>query len=314
MTKVLIATDLHPYFMDELEKMGIICTYRPQISKEETKNILADYQGLVVRTQFPIDQDLLSAGIHLEFIGRAGAGLDNIDLVYAESRKIICLNAPEGNRGAVSEHTLGLLLALANHLVKGNQEIRQGIWNREGNRGFEIEGKTVGIMGMGNTGMTTSRKLVGLGCQVIGYDPYKSGYAETGIQEGSLIDIWEQSDIISIHVPLTGETRGMVNDDFLSRFRKPFILLNTSRGEVIKTGDLIGFIRSGKVIGAGLDVLESEKFPISMDLPWFKELITLDQVILSPHVAGWTTESYLKISKVLASKIKDLYSLKKINH
>ena len=310
MRKILIVTDLHPVFMEELDKMGIEYLYSPKITKKEAMDILGDYEGLVVRTQFPIDEELLIRGTKLEFIGRAGAGLDNIDLNFTQKRNIFCLNAPEGNRDAVAEHEIGMILSLANHLVKGQEEIRKGIWDREGNRGFELGGKVLGIIGMGNTGQALAKKIRGFDMKILGYDLYESGFGNEYIQESTLKEIFEQVDILSLHIPLTHLTNKMVNYEFLSRFQKPILFMNTSRGEIVETKDLLQSLREGKVIGAGLDVLESEKFPATKNLDWFEELINLKQVILSPHVAGWTRESYYKISMVLADKIKKFYQSK----
>ncbi len=304
MKRILIVTDLHPIFMNKMEEIGVECTYRPGISKQETMEIISDFQGLVVRTQFPIDGELLKMATSLEFIGRAGAGLDNIDLDFTQDHKIICFNAPEGNRDAVAEHTLGLLLSLVNNLIKSDQEVRQGFWDREGNRGTEIMGKTMGIIGMGNTGTALSTKLQGFQMNLLGYDKYKEDFTQAWVKKVSLEELFFDSDIISLHIPLTVETKGWVNESFFRNFRKPIILLNTSRGEIVNTAHLVNAMEKGLVIGAGLDVLESEKFPETSYKTWFEDLIIQNKVILSPHVAGWTKESYFKISTVLAEKIR----------
>jgi D-3-phosphoglycerate dehydrogenase len=310
MKKILIVTDVHPVLVEDLEAMGMEVHYSPGITKLQAMAILPDFQGLVVRTQFPIDHEFLSVGRNLEFIGRAGAGLDNIDLDFTEKAGITCLNAPEGNRDAVAEHTVGLILSLANHIYRANAEVRSGIWKREENRGFEIGSKTIGIIGMGNTGTALAKKLSGFGCRVLGYDKYYSGFAKDYVEESSLEDLFNEADILSLHIPLSPETRNMVDEEFLSHFRKPFWIMNTSRGEIIKTKDLVEALKTGKILGAGLDVLESEKFPDTLHKNWFQDLIQFNSVILTPHVAGWTVESYYKISKVLSEKIRKFYKIK----
>ncbi len=300
-------TDLHPIFLEKLVEMEMSYHYDPNISKVAAQEILKDYHGLIVRTQFPIDQDFLEYGKKLEFIGRAGAGMDNIDIEYAASKNILCINAPEGNSNAVAEHSLALLLSISNKITKAYDEVRNGTWDREGNRGFEIQGKTLGIIGMGHMGTALSRKMAGFETNIIGYDKYKSGFSNGKVKEVSMENFFEEADIVSLHIPLTPETRHMVNKEFLGRFRKPIILINTARGEIIQTQDLIEGLKNGRLIGVGLDVLENEKFPETNSQNWFRELIQYKQVVISPHVAGWTKESYYKISIVLADKIRKIY-------
>jgi len=307
MKRVLIVTDVHKVLIEDLENLGMEVQYQPEIKKEAAMAILPEFQGLVVRTQFPIDEEFLRCGSQLEFIGRAGAGLDNIDLEYAEKRGIICLNAPEGNRDAVAEHVISLVLSLANHIPEANMEVKSGIWKREANRGFELGSKTFGIIGMGNTGMALAKKLRGFETRVLGYDKYHSGFKTDFVEEVGLEVIFAEADIISLHIPLTDETRNWVGLDFLGRFQKSIYLINTSRGEIVHTDALVSALKSGKILGAGLDVLESEKFPQASQNNWFKELIQFKSVNLTPHVAGWTKESYYKISKVLSEKIRDFY-------
>jgi len=307
MKKVLIVTDVHPILITQLEEFGLEVQYSPKITKPEAMAILGDFHGIVVRTQFPIDRELLSMAGKLEWIGRAGAGLDNIDLEYAEERGIACFNAPEGNRDAVAEHALGMILALANKITKADKEVREGTWDREGNRGFEISAKQIGIIGLGNTGKTLAKKLEGFDCPIWGYDKYVSGYGKGKIKEASLEELFREADILSLHIPLTPETKSLINKSFIEKFKKPIYIINTSRGEIIHTDHLIWGLKEGKILGAGLDVLENEKFPKTSSLPWFQELITINSVILSPHVAGWTVESYYKISTVLSEKIRNFY-------
>lgn len=302
--KILIADQLHPAFKEAAEKMGFECHDRPQINRAETLDILKDYYGIAIRTKFLIDKEIIAAGANLRFIARAGAGMDNVDEGYAISRGIICINAPEGNRDAVAEHVIGMLLSLLNNLCKGDQQIRKSIWDREGNRGLELNGKTVAIIGYGNNGGSLAKKLSGFGVNVIAYDKYKTGFSDQFAQEVSMEQVVKHADILSFHIPLTRETRQLFNDEYLFHFKKPIILLNASRGEIVNTQSVVAGLKNGKITAAGLDVLEVEKFPALSQQPWFKELTESGNVILSPHVAGWSVESYRKISEVLAEKLK----------
>jgi len=305
--KLLIVDDLHPAFKQKAEKLGYMVDDYPQLSYQETLKIINQYTGLAFRTKFSANKELIDAGINLRFIARAGAGMDNIDELYAVSRGIQCINAPEGNKDAVAEHAIGMLLALMNNLRKADIEIRNGIWDRESNRGYELKGKTVGIIGYGNTGQSLAQKLKGFEVDVIAYDKYKTGFIDAYAREASMEDIVKQTDVLSLHIPLTTETKQMVDDKYLSNFRKPIFLLNTSRGEIVSTQAILKAIKKGNVLGAAFDVLEIEKFPALQQQKWFNELIQSGKVLLSPHVAGWTFESYRKISEVLAEKLKNLH-------
>ena len=302
--KILIADHLHPAFKEEAEKLGYECDNLPFLSREETFQILGDYTGIAIRTKFLIDKELIDAGSNLKFIARAGAGMDNVDEEYAISKGIACINAPEGNRDAVGEHVIGMLLSLLNNLRTGDQQIRDGIWDREANRGWELKGKTVAIIGYGNNGKSFAQKLSGFEVSVIAYDKYKTGFSDKYAEEVSMEQVVKFADVLSFHIPLTRETRRLFNEEYLFHFKKPIILLNASRGEIVDTQALVGGLKSGKITGAGLDVLEVEKFPALSEMPWFAELINSEKVILSPHVAGWSGESYRKISEVLAEKLK----------
>lgn len=304
--KILIADKLHPVFKTEAERMGYEVDDLPNISREETLEIIDRYSGIAIRTKFRIDEELIRAGSKLKFIARAGAGMDNIDLPAAAAQNITCINAPEGNRDAVGEHAIGMLLSIMNNLRKADIEVREGIWDREGNRGIELRDRTVAIIGYGFMGQSFARKLSGFGTHVIAYDKYKTGFSDEYAREVSMEQIVKQADVLSFHIPLTRETRQMVDDEYLFHFRKPIILLNTARGEIINTAAVLRAINAGKIIGAGLDVLEVEKFPTLEDLEWFNELRKNEKVILSPHVAGWSVESYRRISEVLAEKLKTI--------
>lgn len=304
--KILIVDDLHPIFIEQVEALGYTCDYRPLIKRDEALEILGNYEGLVIRSKFRIDKPELDAAANLRFIARAGAGMDNIDEAYAAQKGIKLLNAPEGNSDAVGEHAVGLLLSLMNNLNRADAEIRAGLWQREANRGYELKGRTIGIIGYGHMGRSFARKLKGFEANVIAYDKYKTGFTDDYAREVSMEEIVKHSDVLSLHTPLTSETKGLVNDEYLFHFRKPIFLLNTSRGKVVQTQAVLNAIKQGKVLGAGLDVLEVEKFPSLAEQQWFEELSTNGKIILSPHVAGWTFESYRKISEVMASKIKNL--------
>ncbi len=267
---------------------------------------MGEYEGLVIRSKFNVGVQYIDAGKNLRFICRAGAGMDNIDEAYAAEKNITLINAPEGNADAVGEHAIGMLLALMNHLHTADAEVRAGSWRREANRGYELKGKTVGIIGYGFMGQSLARKLSGFGVSVIAYDKYKTGFSDGFAREVSMEEIVKHSDVLSLHIPLTAETKGMVNDEYLYHFKKPIFLINTSRGKVVQTRAVLNAIKQDKILGAGLDVLEVEKFPSLAEQEWFEELRQSGKAILTPHVAGWTFDSYRKISEVMAEKISSL--------
>ena len=304
--KILIVDDIHPVFMECAQTLGYSCDYRPTIKPDEALQILGDYAGLVVRSKLNMNKQFLDAGKCLRFICRAGAGIDHIDEAYAAEKGITLINAPEGNMDAVGEHAVGMLLSLMNNFAIADAQIRAGNWLREANRGYELKGKTVGIIGYGFMGHSFARKLSGFEVSVIAYDKYKTGFSDPYAREVSMEEIVKHSDVLSLHVPLTAETRGLVNQEYLFHFKKPLFLLNTSRGKVVQTRDVLNAIKSGKILGAGLDVLENEKFPALAEQEWFDELRHSGKVLLSPHIAGWTFESYRKISEVMAEKLKVL--------
>lgn len=304
--KILIVDDLHPVFKTQAQVLGYEVDDRPKISREETMAVIGEYVGIAVRTKFRIDQELMDAAPLLKFVARAGAGLDNIDQAYAESKNITLINAPEGNRDAVGEHAVGLLLSLMNKFQSAGTKIRQGIWDREGSRGWELKGKTVGIIGYGFMGQSFAKKLAGFEVKVIAYDKYKTGFSDAYAKEVSMEEIVKHSDVLSLHIPLTTETRQLVDEEYLFHFKKPIFFINTARGEVVNTKAVLSAIKAQRILGAGLDVLEVEKFPALGTQNWYEELIATDQVILTPHVGGWTIDSYRKISEVLAEKLAAL--------
>jgi D-3-phosphoglycerate dehydrogenase len=306
--KIIFINVPHPVLQQELEANGFICDPEPVKPKEEIEKFIGEYFGLVINSRFRIDKDFIDKAVNLYFIARLGSGMESIDVEYAEAKGIKCFNSPEGNRDAVGEHALGLLLALFNKIVKADGQVRQGVWKREENRGTEIKGKTIGIIGYGNTGSAFARRLKGFETEVIAYDKYKSGFLDDHIKECGLNDIIDHADILSLHVPLTDETTHMVNDDLIGRFKKPFWLLNTSRGKVVDTAALVRAFQNKKILGAALDVLEYEDISFEKmnfnDYPEpLKYLMKAENVILTPHIAGWTVESKYKLAKVLAEKI-----------
>lgn len=304
--KILIVDELHPVFKERATALGYEVDDEPLFTRAQTLAAIGNYQGIAVRTKFRIDQELMEAAPGLQFIARAGAGLDNIDEAYALARGIALLNAPEGNMDAVGEHATGLLLSLMNNFRNSDLEIRNGIWDREGNRGYELKGKTVGIIGYGFMGQRFAKKLSGFEVNVIAYDKYKTGFSDAYAREVSMEEIVKHSDVLSLHIPLTAETRQMVNEEYLLHFRKPFFFINSARGEIVNTTAVLESINEGKILAAGLDVLEIEKFPALSEQAWFTTLKNSGKVILTPHIGGWTFESYRKISEVLADKLSML--------
>jgi D-3-phosphoglycerate dehydrogenase len=301
--KILIADDIHPIFIEQVEVAGYQCDYQPTIKLDEALQIISGYAGLVIRSKFNVDKAVIDAAPNLRFVCRAGAGLDNIDEAYAAQKGIQLINASEGNMDAVGEHCVGLLLSLMNNFIVADAEIRAGSWKREANRGYELKGKTVGIIGYGFMGKSFAKKLSGFDVNVIAYDKYKTGFSDKYAREVSMEEIVKHSDVLSLHVPLTSETKGLVNDEYLFHFKKPIFFINASRGKVAEVKAILNAIKQGKILGAGLDVLEVEKFPAMAEQEWFEELKQSTKVILTPHVAGWTFDSYRRISEVMASKL-----------
>ncbi|HXB12152.1 MAG TPA: 2-hydroxyacid dehydrogenase [Bacteroidia bacterium] len=309
---ILFIDSNHSRLDEELTAAGFVCDLQYAKSREDIMEELHNYEGIVIRSRFKLDKEILDKGTNLKFIARAGAGMENIDVAYAESKGIKCLHAPEGNRDAVGEHAIGMLLSLLNNFSKADREVRNGIWIREGNRGTEIQGKTIGIIGYGNMGGAFAQRLKGFGVTVLAYDKYKKNFSDEYAKEARLEELFEKADIVSLHLPLTEETHYIANNSFFKKFKKNIYLINTARGKNVKTDDLVENIKSGKVLGACLDVLEYESVsfealdPNKFPEP-FKYLIQSDKVILTPHIAGWTFESHEKIAETLLRKIKALY-------
>jgi len=307
--KVLFIDTTHPVLPQLLKAKGVECKMVDSLSKEEIENLLPSYEGVVIRSRFKIDADFIEKGKLLKFIARPGAGLENIDVAFAESKGIKCFRSPEGNRDSVAEHAIGMLLALFNNLFKADAEVRAGIWNRTSNWGVELIGKTVGIIGYGYMGEAFAQRLSGFDVRVLAYDKYKKEFAHGSkyIVESSLEHLFEMCDVVSLHVPLTPETLNMVSADFFKQFKKNIYLINTARGGIVNLSDLATAIKNGKVLGACLDVFEFEEQSFEHSQISSSEgmqyLIQSNKVLLSPHGAGWTPESNEKIARVIGEKI-----------
>lgn len=307
--KILHIDSNHPLLLEQLQQAGFTNHEDYKSTKEEIEAKIQNYTGIVIRSRFKIDKTFIDKATNLKFIARVGAGLESIDCDYATSKNIHLIAAPEGNRNAVGEHTLGMLLSLFNKLNSADKLVREGNWIREGNRGYELEGKTVGIIGYGNMGKSFAKKLKGFDVTVLCYD-IQENVGDENAQQVSLQELQQRTDVLSLHIPWTQETDKMVNTEFINSFAKPFWLLNTSRGKNVVTADLVSALQSGKILGAGLDVLEYEKLSfenlfISGEKPEaFEYLLQAENVLLTPHIAGWTFESHEKLAQTIVDKIK----------
>jgi len=306
--KILHLDSNHPLLLKMLSEAGFLNEENHKSSKAEIEKIISNYEGIVIRSRFNIDKQFLDSAKNLKFIARVGAGLESIDAEYAEKLGVKLIAAPEGNRNAVGEHALGMLLSLFNNLNKANSEVKNGLWNRESNRGTELDGKTVGIIGYGNMGKAFAKKLKGFDCEVICFD-IKQNVGDENAKQVSLGELQQKADVLSLHTPWTPLTDKMVNSKFINSFSKQFWLINTARGKSVVTADLVSALKSGKILGAGLDVLEYEKLSFetlfdSDNLPnSLKELFAMDNVLLSPHIAGWTVESHIGLARSIAQRI-----------
>lgn len=310
--KILHIDSNHPLLWNQLEQAGFINEDDFTSTKEEVEAKIQNYNGIVIRSRFKIDKTFIDKATSLHFIARVGAGLESIDCNYAIEKGIHLIAAPEGNSNAVSEHALGMLLSLMNKLNSADKLVREGKWIREGNRGYELEGKTVGIIGYGNMGKSFAKKLRGFDVKVICHDILEHVSDENATQV-SLPELQQKSDVLSLHIPWTKQTDKMVNTKFINQFSKPFWFINTSRGKNVVTSDLVDALKSGKVLGAGLDVLEYEKISfenlfIDTEKPVaFQYLLNSEKVLLTPHIAGWTFESHEKLAQTIATKIINVY-------
>lgn len=309
MKRVYFVDTVHPILADRLIEAGYSCIDVSTQSHSDLKTTLSDAYGIVVRSRFAMNEDLLAGAPLLKFIARSGAGMENIDVKWCEQSGIVLHNAPEGNRNAVAEQALGMLLALMNKLHTADREVRNGLWEREANRGYELEGKTVGILGYGNNGAAFARKLQGFDVKVLAYDKFKSGFENAFVREVTMQDIFNHADVLSLHIPQDESTLRLINADFINKMQKPFWLLNLSRGKIVCTQDVLNAIDARKIMGAALDVLEFESSSFEQWLnpanatPVLQRLLKHPKVMLTPHVGGWTHESYFKLSNVLANKI-----------
>lgn len=306
--KILIIDEMHPSLMPLLAQKGFESDYLPKITRAEVLEVIGSYQGIIVRSKLNLDKEFFERATQLRFIGRAGSGLDQIDLAEAKKHHIQLLNAPQGNRDAVGEHTVGMLLCLFNKLHLADRQVRNYVWDREANRGLELYGKTVGIMGYGNMGKAFARRLVGFGCQVLAYDIAPEKVDDFWVMKADISDIFREADIFSLHIPLTSENKAIFTESFFQNFKKDIFLVNTSRGELLDFQLLKQLLLSKKVKGMCLDVLENEKLAnlTGVQKEAFEFLIKSENVLFTPHVAGWTVESYLRINEVLVEKISKL--------
>lgn len=314
MRRVLITDDCHPLLADGLEKSGFVCDFMPDITPEDTINRIANYEGLIINSKIHVDRAFLDTAIRLRFVARLGSGMEIVDRAYAAEKGVAVLSSPEGNRNAVAEQALGMLLALQNNLLRADREVRGNVWKREANRGHELRGKTIGLIGFGHTGSQFARKLAGMEMTILAFDKYKApGYAAEmpWVKETDTAEIQEKADIISLHLPLTAETRHLVDTDFIGQCRPGFILINTARGACIRTADVVEALESGRIGGACLDVFENEKPHRFTEAEYalYGRLHTLENVVLSPHIAGWTHESKYLLASILLEKIREALKL-----
>jgi len=312
--RILITDRVHPICVDRLRQAELEVDYRPDLDYETFQELLPNYEGVIINSRSPMGRENILRAVNLRFIGRLGSGLDIIDLPTAEEEGVAVINVPEGNANAVAEHAMGMLLALMNRLVEADREVRNGEWNREARRGKELAGRTVGLIGYGHTGRAMAQKLKGFDVKINVFDKYKKQYAEGSrlVNECALEEVLSDSDILSIHLPLTEETDGMVDTSFLSLCKKGVVLINTSRGKICQTPDILSNLQSGQLGGVAMDVLDKEgaKDLSQSDSRIYNELFAEEHTIFSPHIAGWTEESLFKIGDAIAMKILNFANIK----
>lgn len=311
---VVFIDSVHSVLWDRLQEMGWRCVDKTDLSVAELKEEIQFYQGIVIRSKFKLTKEILETCKDLKFIARAGSGLENIDLIAAIDLGVKVISSPEGNRDAVAEHAMGMLLMLMNNLKRADQEVRKGLWRRSENRGFELKGKTIGLIGYGVMGKAFAKRLKGFGINIIAYDRNKTGFSNDITTEVSLVKLKEEADIVSLHMDFHENNKYFVDIDFIESCKKPFYLINTARGFNVNSIDLVSALKTGKILGACLDVLEYESLSFETISntkipPALAYLKNADNVILSPHIAGWTHESHFKLSNVLADKIKLHFNL-----
>ena len=306
--KILITDAVHQVLLDGFQNADFDCHYEPDITYNEVIQRITDYEGLIINSKILVDATFLDKASKLEFVARLGSGREVVDIPYAESKAIKVYFSPEGNSNAVAEHALGMLLAFANNLLRADREVRQKIWQREANRGFELRGKTIGLIGFGHTGSAFAKKLSAMEMNILSYDKYKNNYTDSDfayIKEVDLATLQKEADIISFHLPLTPETKHYCDADFLNTCKKGVIILNTSRGNVVKTEDLLEALRNKTIGGACLDVFENERVTTfsESEAALYEQLYQYENIVLSPHIAGWTKESKYLLGKILLDKI-----------
>lgn len=303
--KVLITAKAHNYLIDRLEEKGYEVSYQPSISYEELLAVIPDYIGLIVTTRMKIDVPVIDRARQLQWIGRLGSGMELIDVKYAESKGIHCASSPEGNREAVGEQMVGMLLSMMNFINKSNLELREGIYERDGNRGYEIGGRTVGIIGYGNTGSAYARKLRGFEPKILAYDKYTTGFSNEYVQEATMEQLYAEAEIVSVHLPLTAETKHLANIDFFRSFHRPIWFLNAARGKIVNTADLIQALEEGLLRGAALDVQENEKLATysEEEKAQLDKLLSMPNVIITPHIAGYTHEASINMARIVLEKL-----------
>ncbi len=310
--KVLIVDEMHESILPMFRVEGFEPVYLPMINRNDILAIVHEFTGLVIRSKTKVDKELIDAATHLRFVARAGAGIDKLNETYLKEKKIAIVNAPEGNRDALAEHTLGMLLSLLHRLHFSYDQIRKGIWDREGNRGIELKGKVVGVYGVGFMGMAFSSKLKNLECEVLGYDKYRTQFSNDSIEEVSLEEFQKRVEILSIHIPLTQETTYLFDQSYFELFSNLKVVINTSRGKVLKMKDLLKLLDQKRFLGAALDVLENEK-PETYTQEEKDQLLRLTEhpnILITPHIGGWTYESYERINTILIEKLKKSFRLR----